>query len=117
MFKARPATQQDFEAINGPMRMTSRASAFDVNGELMAVAGYYLQNGRAVIFSAIKPEARNVPGFPRTMLRFARQLLDEVNEIGIGALAAADPEIPQSDTLLKHLGFKHEYREVYSWPG
>ena len=117
MYSARQATQQDFEALEGPMRRTSRAMAIERDGELVAVTGYYLQEGRAVLFSAIKPEVREKSGFSRAMLRFARQLQGEVREMGFQLLAAADPTIPHSARFLERLGFKHEYKEIYSWRG
>ena len=116
MVKVRTATQEDFKALEGKaLPRTVRAIAITYNGELAAVAGHYLQDGCVVLFSKIAPAAREVKGFGRYVLRFARDALREVRDYGMPVLAQADPSVPRSAELLEHLGFKAFYKETYIW--
>lgn len=119
MLNVRPATQNDFERLDGRMPKTSRAIALERGETLWAVTGYYLHEGNAVLFCSINPAVRNEPGFGRYVLRFARQQMKEIAAQGFKVLSGADAEIEGADRLLLHLGFKPEpgTRGVYSWHG
>lgn len=115
MYSARAIQPGDLEAVGHELKRTAIVRAIDRAGELQAIAGFYVQEGRAVVFSAIKPEARQQPGFRRALLHFGRALVKEANDLGYQVLAGADPETPNAARLLEHLGFRQAYREIYLW--
>ncbi len=113
----RPATKADLEAMNIRLQHTSVVNAVEWNGELAGVTGYYLKNGYAVLISNTVEQARKRPGFGRLVLRCARALIEQAKQAGVPMIAAADPEIERSGELLQHIGFRHEYKETFSWRG
>lgn len=119
MLEIRPATAQDYVAIAGKgFPLTSYAYAIEAEGEVVAVAGHYLKDGSAVVFSRIAPAARErLRFFGRHALNVGRKVTLEAARYGIPVLAEADGNILGSGRLLEHLGFTHEYEGVYLWHG
>ena len=105
--EARYARQEDVERwFGGPTRWTLRgARIWERDGEPAALAGYYVDRGRAVVFCEIRLEAEDVRRCARHVLRGARALLADVRRAGLPACASADPDWPTAGNLLEHLGF------------
>lgn len=113
-----PATRDHFGGFaDGPLRKTCRAFSVVEDERVLAIAGYYLENGCAVIFAGIKPEAKERAGYARAVLRYGRELMREVEALGVPVNAEADSKVEGSATLLKHLGFQPAYKEVWLWHG
>ena len=77
MVKVRQVTRDDLDQMGVTLKRTARAQAYEYNGQLAAIAGYYMQEGSVVIFANIDPKARKAPGFARHVLRFARDIMAE----------------------------------------
>lgn len=112
----RPATAQDFAQQFTLPRQTVKAWVVEENDRLLGIGGYYLEHGRAVIFSEIANDARTRCQWPaRAMLTSARHVLAEALKIGVQVCAVADPKVKNSAKLLERLGFVQGYKETYVW--
>lgn len=117
MIEIRPATRE--EVLNfgkDNLHRTSRVWAIVDDGVTKAVAGYYLDNGRAVLWSSIDPNAKQRKGYARAVLTCARWVKEEARKVGLQMYAVADPAVDGSERLLKHLGFTRGYKETFVWP-
>lgn len=117
MLNIRPANADDLQRQFAAARArTVRAYAVEADGVVIALIGYYLDNGRAVIFSAINDEARKRAGwYPRAVLRCACTIVQEALKLGMPVLAVADPRVPGSDKLLERVGFARDYKDIFVW--
>jgi hypothetical protein len=97
----------------GKPPMTMRALvAIDEAGKPMAVAGLYTDRHRLVLFSDLCDELRQNK---RALIRGVRMMMDIARAKKAPVHAVADPEIPGSVTLLKHMGFIHLTGDLYAW--
>lgn len=119
MPEIRPATPEDILLVaKEPMPKTGRAYAVTVNDEPLAVAGYYFDQGRVVLFSSIDRRARQRSSwYAKDVLRVARRVLAEAMALDMPLYAGADPDTPGAGELLEHLGFKQTERGIYQWAG
>lgn len=89
--------------------MSVRAWAWDVDGEVAAVAGYYLSNGQAVVFSDMIATAPKI-----RVWREAKAFMDLLK------LPAVCRASTGSEQFLERLGWIHmqstDDGEVYRWP-
>ncbi len=104
------ATKQHFDDLGEKLRRGGKAIAAIMDGRTVGVAGYYLDNGRVIVFSTITPELRL---YKRTIVKGAAMVMDMANRVQAPAHALADPETYGSDTLLRHFGFEQLDRDIY----
>lgn len=117
MLEMRPATKDECVKDGKPFPKTTWSYAIADKDEVVAVTGYYFEEGKTILFSTIKPVARaRCRWFARDVLKFARAVLDKAHRTGIPIAAKADPEIPGSDILLKHLGGTNIQKDIWTWP-
>lgn len=117
MTTTRRATQDDVERWYGAaLPWTLRgARIWEEGSEPRALAGYYVQGGRAVVFAEIRASPAEVRRAGRSVLRGARALLAEVRTAGLPACATADPDWPTAGRLLTRLGFVR-FGDVWARP-
>lgn len=107
--KSRPATREDIERFFGQMPGRSiRARVLEIDGEIAGVAGYYIVNGVAVMFSDSRGD---IPAM--TVWRESKAMMDSMK---IPAVCVAEEN---SGPFLKRLGWTYEGPskdgDVYSW--
>ena len=114
--KVRPATKEDIEAFSStPNKPTIKAFAGEVDGEVVALGGLALSNGRWVGFCDLRDEARP---FRMTIARAAIRVFREAREQGIKYIyAEADEREPTAHRWLTSLGFVRTERGLYRWSG
>lgn len=119
MAEIRAATPEDILLVAKElMPRTGRAYAVTVNDEPLAVAGYYYDQGRVVLFSSIDRRARQRSSwYAKDVMRVARRVLAEAMALGMPLYAGADPDTPGSAALLEHLGFHPTEKGIYQWAG
>ena len=111
-----PATAEMIKRFWGrSIPQTVHALAAGKDGQVLGVWGYYVKNGRIVVFAGIDPQARNVRN-AKIILRCGKELMEQLSEKRMPINAAADPEIAGSERLLEHLGFQRAHKEIYQWP-
>lgn len=97
----KPATREMLTEMYGhPPSRSMRAYAGFADGQLLAVFGWYYVNDDAVLFSKMKPEARK---YKKTLVKAARMV---VNAAKVRLKAIPDCDVPGSEKLLAHLGFR-----------
>ena len=107
--KSRPATRADIEGFFGKLpRQSIRARVLEVGGEVVGVAGYYMVNGVAVMFSDKKGDIPKM-----TIWRESRAMMDKIETPAVCvAEEGAGP-------FLERLGWQHagpsSEGEVYTW--
>lgn len=105
MIRVEPATPamiaEMVAEIDDPRVATVQALAVYRDSELGGLAGHFVLNGRAVVFSRIDGK---LP--PQTIVKVARRVLDIASETGLPVVAMPDPDIPGSKRFLERLGFK-----------
>ena len=112
----RPATREDLKAVDGEApAKTTRALAAVEGEEVIAIWGIYPQNSRYVLFSSLSPKFKACKRNFIVGIESVRQLL--ASRPWMPVIAEADPDIPGSDVLLKHMGFDHVFGRVYQWHG
>lgn len=80
----------------------------------LAVAGIYVENNHIIMFSNIKPEAREImKDNIRTVIKVIRRLKQMAGNRVIYSLA--DPDIEGSRTVLEHMGFTQHRGDTYVW--
>lgn len=98
-----PANKGHFDDLGETLQRGGRAIAAVMDGSTIGVAGYYLDNGRLIVFSTITPELRK---FKRTIVRGAKIVMGMTLNIHAPAHALAESETKGSETLLRHFGFE-----------
>lgn len=103
--KTRPATMADFRSFFGRSAPhTIRARVLEIDGEVMGIAGYYLVNGAAFVFSD------NKEGIP--MIRIWREAKAFMESLNLPAICMADEN---SGPFLERLGWQSVDGEFYKW--
>ena len=112
----RAATAEDLAAVDGkPLARTCRALTAEQDGRTLAVFGIYPMNTRYVMFSHATEEFRRDKRRVVAGIRAIRKLIE--SRPAMPLLAYADPDIPGSEVLLKHMGFDHFEKRVWQWAG
>ena len=116
MVTIRPATAAD---LDGPFKSekirTARMWMVERDGPI-AVMGFYIDQGRTVVFSQILPEARErCRWYARDVLKCSRFLLEKAKAMGMPIYAIADPTVGSSEKLLERIGFVQGNKETYVW--
>lgn len=115
MLERVPATREHFERFRGDLPGRTVKAFAVVDGEdVLALAGYYPDQGRVVVFAGIRPEARARPGYARAVLEHAKAFMGEVTALGLPVHAVPEQGIEGSGRLLAHLGFKPEYKDTWA---
>lgn len=110
----RPATPEDVSAV-GQRRETCRAMAVEESGRLLAVFGIYPFSTRWVMFAWATDEYR---ANKRAVVAGVRAMWNLIaSRPAMPILAHADPAIPGSDVLLKHMGFEPLSEGIYQCLG
>lgn len=114
MIEFHPATESQLQDIGIPQLSGRAVVAMDEAGVVVAVGGVGRLHGHLVAFmrSAYPNALRN----RRTWVRAARAFRDLLDCFARPVFAEADPNIPGSDTLLKHLGFVACGSGWVKWP-
>lgn len=99
----RPATAEDIAAVS-TRRETCRALVVEDGGRRLAVFGIYPFCTRWVLFAWATDEYRKNRRAVVAGIKALRELI--ASRPAMPLLAHADPEIPGSDVLLKHMGFE-----------
>jgi hypothetical protein len=112
-----PATAEMFKQLSDePAPKTVRAIAAVEGERVLGIGGFYVENGRLVMFAEICRAARSeMRRHKRTLIRAARTLMGMAAAQKLPVYAEADAEIPGSDVLLQHLGFEEQFKGVYQW--
>lgn len=110
----RPATREDVLSVS-PRRETCRALAVENSGRLIAVFGIYPLCTRWVMFAWATDEFRANKRMVVAGIRAMWALIASRPFMPI--IAHADPAIPGSDVLLKHMGFESLSEGFYQCPG
>lgn len=109
-----PATADVIQRFYGaPPTRTQMAVAVVDGDRVLGVGGVYLHAGRWVMFSDMTDELRSRK---RALVRAVRAVLAMTRGRSIPVVALADPQIPGSDVLLRHMGAEHVADGVYAWP-
>lgn len=111
-----PANAEHFARFRGEMPVrTVKAFAVVEGDDVLALAGYYPDQGRIVVFAGIREEARARTGYARAVLSHAKALMQEVGALGMPVHAVPEAGVKGSDRLLEHLGFSPEYKDTWAW--
>ncbi|SRR5258706_5187313 len=105
-----PANKGHFDDLGETLKRGGRAIAAVLDGKTIGVGGYYLDNGRVVVFSTITPELRP---FKRTIVRGASIVMGMTLNIGAPAHALSEPDTEGSETLLLHYGFERISGDIF----
>lgn len=117
MINIRPASMSDMLDFygHGPKR-TQRSFAVVEDEQIIAIAGIYIDTSRLVLFSDISEAVdKNEYRYRRAFIRFFRKLTEIVRGYNLPVQAVADPGIPRSCELLRHMGFKEIIDGIYQW--
>lgn len=111
-FTVRPATREDIEKFSDmPAKPTAKAWAGELDGRLIALAGFAMQNGRWVAFCDLTEDARP---HKMTIMRTAKRIMKEAKAMGIRYLyAEASPHEENAVRWLTSLGFRLDPRSAY----
>lgn len=115
--KIRPATREDFISFHGATwPRTCRAWAVEVDGQLVALAGYALEAGHAYAFSVMK-EGHGMSA--RAIVTTARRIFAEIQKRRLPLVARANPDLPGAGKFLRSLGFRllqpSLEGDIYQW--
>lgn len=110
----RPATREDISAV-GHRRETCRALVAEDNGKTLAIFGIYPFSTRWVLFAWATDEYRKNRRAVVAGIKAIRELIE--SRPAMPLLAHADPAIPGSDVLLKHMGFEQLSEGIYQCLG
>lgn len=105
MFEVRDAVAADIQAFYGQNPPQSLRARVLVRGdEVLGIAGYYMENGHAVVFSDSKH------GIPK--MTIWRESLKFMAELNLPAICRCEGSAP----FLERLGWQHVEGDVYQWP-
>lgn len=98
-----PTIAEHFDALNAERQAVSTRSWTVLNDEgiPVGIGGYYVSNGKKVIFSVISDELRKKP---KSLLKIAREILGKNTGI---LFAICDYSIEAAPRFLEHLGFEY----------
>lgn len=101
-----PATPELLERFYGkpPVRTVNAVVAVR-EGEILGIAGVYLDLGRLVLFSELTDELRK---HKRVIVKGIGKVKEIVQNTRLPVVSLADCSIKGSDTLLAHMGFREE---------
>lgn len=111
----RPATRADYREFYGedPVN-TMRAYVAELDGKVVGIGGTMCVQDSVYVFSDMKDELRP---FKVSIFKFAKKV-DELLS-GLPGVCIANPNEPNSERLLRSLGFEWvsstESGEVYKW--
>lgn len=88
---------------------SARAWVAELDGRVIAVAGYYIDGGAAVVFSDMKDEMYD---FPVTIVREARAFMAR---LPVPAACSASPRVRGAGRFLRRLGWQHLRGNVFVW--
>lgn len=109
-----PATAEVIHRFYGAAPTRTQMAVAVVSGErVLGVGGVYLDGPRWVMFSDMTDELRQSK---RVLVRAVRSVQAMIARRTIPVVALADPQIPGSDILLRHMGAEHVSDGVYTWP-
>ena len=101
MMEIRPATRQDFEEFYGELPpMTTRCLAGIEDGKTVGMAGYYIRENAAVVFTDFKEGLSK-----RNIVRGARAVVDLAKKLKVDLIAF---EGMGGEKALRHFGFESE---------
>lgn len=90
-----------------------RARVAEMDGEIVGLVGWYVERGRAYVFSEVREPLRR---FPRVIWREARTVMDAMR---VPAVCVADKDEPGAERMLRRLGWRHvgstRDGEAYAW--
>jgi hypothetical protein len=111
-FTVRPALREDIDAFSDLRnKPTVRAWVGELDGQLIAMAGFAHQGGRWVAFCDLTEAARP---HKMTIMRTAKKIMGEAKSMGIRYLyAEASPDEPGAVRWMASLGFKLDPRSAY----
>lgn len=98
--------------LGAPAPNSARVIAFERGGEILGVAGLYLDQYRYVMFGNFGDEVRRAP---RALVKGYRTLLAAARGKGLPIHATAQEDVPAAKRFLEHIGFKptpHGYLEL-----
>lgn len=108
--KFRPATRADIEHFYGPdFAVSFRASAVEVDGELLGVGGLYYTPHTAIGFAKYDDKLAE---FPLAKARGALEIMKHIQ--GRACMAIVDDK-PESAVVLEKLGWKHVEGKIWKW--
>lgn len=110
--RVRRATREDIERFSElASKPTVKAWIGEVDGEVVAMAGFALFKGRWLAFCDIADRAKVGK---MALARAARRAFDEARKEGVKYVyAEADLTVPGSVRWLMSLGFEHDPRTAY----
>lgn len=109
-----PATAEVIRRFYGSAPTRTQMAVAVVDGDrVLGVGGVYLDGPRWVMFSDMTDDLRQKK---RTLVRAVRAVQAMISRRTIPVVALADPQIPGSDVLLRHMGAEHVSDGVYAWP-
>ncbi|AWC25595.1 hypothetical protein WHT83_06225 [Aminobacter sp. P9b] len=91
---------------------TVKGIAGFVDGKLVAVAGFWLTQGKVIAFCNLRDEARPLR---KTMHKTAIDLIETAKKQHKRIIARCDPDEPTAPNWLRRLGFQHEEGDIWSW--
>ena len=113
----RAARPSDFEKIyDRAPPVSMRAWVAELDGEVIGMAGHYLEQGCVMVFSTMKDKMRD---FPITIMRASREFMTTLAKSGLPAMCVASSDECNACAFLERLGWVHagtsEDGEVYTW--
>jgi len=108
-------------ALGEPAARTSRGFAILGDGELLGIAGFYLDKTRWILFSDLTAKGvevrRQVVG-RRAAALTVRRLREILPTLRAPVHAVVDEDYPEAHDMLMRLGFRSIVgEEVYAWRG
>lgn len=93
----RPGTRKEFREFLGKVpEQTVRGYVCEIDGEIMAVGGWYYTSSEAVAFTDVKPGMRK-----RDIIKAARIFVEKLKELKVEVLVQA-----KNPTSCEHFGFR-----------
>lgn len=111
----KPATKEILDKFLGTYPSMKAVVAME-GDECLGVAGVHLYEGKYIVFSNISEDLRKRKDFKRIVVKSYRILLNLLKTTKLPVYAKACPFIDGSEVLLKHMGFKRAYENIYIWP-
>lgn len=111
MIELIPATADILARFYGkPVTRSMRAIAAVRDGDVLGVAGVFVDESRQVVFSSISEELK---AHPRLIVRAYRIVLAMARESALQAHAVCDPAETTARHFLEHIGFQKVNGDTY----